>query len=82
MIFFDILLDKCVLGAYNIYCKAVRKTKRKDLIKLLENNGWYIKRNGAEHDIYTNGKENETIPRHREIKENLAKAIIKRRGLK
>ncbi len=56
--------------------------KRTDLIKLLERNGWYLKRNGAEHDIYTNGSNIETVPRHREIKENLAKAIIKRRGLK
>ncbi len=56
--------------------------KKKDLIKLLEKNGWYLKRNGAEHDIYTNGKERETIPRHNEINEMLAKAIIKRRGLK
>ena len=55
--------------------------KRKDLIKLLENNGWYLKRNGANHDIYTNGKSTETVPRHSEIKENLAKAIIKRQGL-
>lgn len=56
--------------------------KRKDLIELLEKNGWYLKRNGGNHDIYTNGTEAETIPRHTEIKENLAKAIIKRRGLK
>ncbi len=56
--------------------------KKKDLIKLLENNGWYLKRSGGNHDIYTNGVDCETIPRHNEIKENLAKAIIKRRGLK
>ena len=56
--------------------------KRKDLIKMLENNGWYLKRNGANHDIYTNGKDSEMKPRHTEVKENLAKAIIKRRGLK
>lgn len=56
--------------------------KRKDLISLLEKNGWRLKRNGGNHDIYTNGKENEIIPRHKEIKENLAKAIIRRRGLK
>lgn len=58
------------------------QTKRADLIKLLEKNGWYLKRNGGGHDIYTNGKESETILRHRELKENLARAIIKRRGLK
>ena len=56
--------------------------KRKDLIKMLENNGWYLKRNGSNHDVYTNGKNTEMIPRHREVKENLAKAIIKRNGLK
>lgn len=56
--------------------------KRTDLIKLLEKNGWYLKRNGASHDIYTNGDVCETIPRHKELNENLSKAIIKRRNLK
>ena len=56
--------------------------KRRDLIKLLERNGWYLKRNGGNHDIYTNGVDNEPISRPSEIKEDLAKAIIKRRGLK
>lgn len=56
--------------------------KRRDLIKLLERNGCYLKRNGGNHDIYTNGVDNEPISRQSEIKEDLAKAIIKRRGLK
>ena len=56
--------------------------KRIDLIKLLEKNDWYLKRNGGNHDIYTNGVDNEPISRQSEIKEDLAKAIIKRRGLK
>ena len=55
--------------------------KQKDLIKLLKDNGWYLVRDGGNHDIYTNGKDVEAIPRHREINEQLAKAIIKRRGL-
>lgn len=55
--------------------------KRKDLIKLLSKNGWWLKRNGGEHDIYTNGEASETIPRHKEINERLAQMIIKRRGL-
>ncbi len=25
--------------------------KRRDLIKLLEKNGWYLKRNGGNHDL-------------------------------
>lgn len=82
--FFIYLIKKIDLYALKAYnkCKEVIKTKRTDLIKKLENNGWYLKRNGGGHDIYTNGVEIETIPRHKEIKENLAKAIIKRRGLK
>lgn len=56
--------------------------KRRDLIKLLERNGWQLERNGSNHDVYSKGNECEIIPRHSEIKENLAKAIIKRRGLK
>ncbi len=56
--------------------------KRKDLIKLLEKNGWVLSRNGAKHDVYKKGKTMEIIPRHREIDEYLAKTIIKRRGLK
>ena len=50
------------------------------MIRLLEVNGWYFKRNGGDHDIYTDGKNNIPIPRHSEIKERLAKSIIKRLG--
>ncbi len=56
--------------------------KRKDLIKLLEKNGWSLKRHGGDHDIYSKDGHRETIPRHSEINEQLAKAIIRRRGLK
>lgn len=56
--------------------------KRRYLIKLLKANGWWLLRNGTNHDIYTNGKVSETIPRHSEIKEQLALAIIRRQGLK
>ncbi|MDD4570214.1 MAG: hypothetical protein PHE70_08840 [Tepidanaerobacteraceae bacterium] len=56
--------------------------KRKDLIKLFEKNGWWMKREGHDHTIYTNGKANEPISRQTEINDILAKKIIKRRGLK
>ncbi|MGM9928310.1 MAG: type II toxin-antitoxin system HicA family toxin [Bacillus sp. (in: firmicutes)] len=56
--------------------------KRKDLIKKFENSGWYFKRRGGEHDIYTNGKESEPIPRHKEINEMLAQKLIKKHNLK
>lgn len=56
--------------------------KRRDLIKKLEANGWRLLRSGANHDIYTNGTQCEPIPRHSEIKEQLANAIIRRQRLK
>ena len=56
--------------------------KRRDLVKLLEKNGWWLKRNGGDHDIYTNGVNNEAVSRQTEIKEAVAQAIINRRGLK
>jgi mRNA interferase HicA len=56
--------------------------KAKDLIAILERNGWTLKRHGANHDIYMKGGERESVPRHREVDEELAKAIIRRRGLK
>ena len=56
--------------------------KTKDFIELLERNGWKFKRHGSNHDIYPKGGERESVPRHTEIDEDLAKAIIKRRGLK
>lgn len=36
--------------------------KQKDLLRLLERNGWWKAREGANHMVYTNGKESEMIP--------------------
>lgn len=55
--------------------------KRADLIRKLEAHGWTLKRNGTNHDIYTNGIRMEPIPRHREVNEKLAQAILKRAGI-
>ena len=55
--------------------------KRKELIKILEKGGFCFERNGGKHDIYVKNSEWEEIPRHKEINERLAKAILKRRGL-
>jgi predicted RNA binding protein YcfA (HicA-like mRNA interferase family) len=49
---------------------------------MLEKNGWWLERDKGPHAIYTNGKVSEPIPRHKELKETLVKAIIKRRELK
>jgi len=53
--------------------------KRKDLIRELERMGCVFIRHGAKHDWYQNPrtKVSQPIPRHREIKEHLARHIIK-----
>ena len=55
--------------------------KRRDLIKLLEKNGWKFYRNGGNHGVFIKENKAEMIPRHTEISESLAKAIIKRNKL-
>ena len=53
--------------------------KRRDLIKQLEEMGCIFIRHGGKHDWYQNPKTkvSQAIPRHREIKKQLAKHIIK-----
>lgn len=55
--------------------------KRADLIKKLESIGFRLERHGGNHDIYIRNKDREPIPRHREIDERLAKAILRKWGL-
>ena len=55
--------------------------KHKDLCKKLEQAGFKFVRHGGNHDIYKRGYDEETVPRHREIDERLAKAIIRKWGL-
>ena len=52
--------------------------KKKDLEKHLTKLGWKFDRHGGSHDIWTNGEVFESVPRHNEINENLAKKIVKR----
>lgn len=56
--------------------------KHRDLVNLHKDAGFSLKRHGADHDIYSRGKDSERVPRHRGINEMTAKAIIKRWGLK
>ncbi len=52
--------------------------KKKVLEQELNRLGWYKCREGSKHERWTNGKgEFETLPRHREIGDTLAKKIIK-----
>lgn len=56
--------------------------KRRELLKLFEKAGWKLRRNGGSHDIYTDGRNIEAIPRHTDIDEKLARGLIKKWGLK
>ena len=53
--------------------------KRVDLIKTIEGFGCVLIRHGAKHDCYRNSNTgvSQPIPRHREIKEHLARHIIR-----
>jgi predicted RNA binding protein YcfA (HicA-like mRNA interferase family) len=53
--------------------------KRVDLIKTIEGLGCELVRHGGKHDWYRNPRTGvaQPVPRHREIKERLAKRIIR-----
>ena len=52
--------------------------KRKALEKKLRECGWSFLRHGGRHDVWTNGRSVEAIPRHAEINDRLAQAIVRR----
>lgn len=54
--------------------------KRRELERRLRELGWSFQRHGGRHDVWTNrnGSFTEYIPRHTEINERLALAILKR----
>ena len=57
--------------------------KRRDLIKKLGSAGYRIDRDEGNHTVYEKkGERPVQVPRHREINENTAKAILKAAGLK
>lgn len=51
--------------------------KRKELVKRLRIRGWVLLREGGNHSVFTDGVRTISIPRHKEINENTAKAILK-----
>jgi predicted RNA binding protein YcfA (HicA-like mRNA interferase family) len=56
--------------------------KRRDLERKLRIVGCYLKKEGGSHSLWMNPKNGviEAIPRHKEIKEPLAKKILKNLG--
>lgn len=52
--------------------------KQRELVKKLEAAGFVFERHGSDHDIYVRGGDKEEVPRHKEINECLAKAILRK----
>jgi len=52
--------------------------KKRELEQRLAEFGWRLLRRGGKHDVWTDGEREEAIPRHREINEQLARAILRR----
>jgi predicted RNA binding protein YcfA (HicA-like mRNA interferase family) len=57
--------------------------KRRELVRHLEQHGCYLDREGANHSIYRNPENGRctAVPRHREIKDTLARAICDQLGI-
>lgn len=65
---------------YNINRRR-KPDEAKRINKKLEAAGFTLERHGGNHDVYVRGEDMEQIPRHKEINEMLAKAIIRKWGL-
>jgi mRNA interferase HicA len=52
--------------------------KRRDLERQLVVLGWRLERHGARHDVWQRGERTEAVPRHKEINDRLARAILAR----
>jgi mRNA interferase HicA len=51
--------------------------KRVELERRLCDLGWKLARHGRRHDVWSKGDHEIAVPRHREINEYTAKAILK-----
>lgn len=69
----------------SVYIMTIRRhsfwMKQRYLIKKLESIGFKFERHGSDHDVYVRGNDREIIPRHKEINEKLARAILRKWGL-
>jgi len=57
--------------------------KRREFVRELTSRGCYLKRHGANDDIYYNPQNGRVapVPRHAEVRESLARAIRKQLGV-
>ncbi len=52
--------------------------KRRELERQLRDLGWTLVRHGRKHDVWSDAERQEAVPRHVEINEKLAIAILMR----
>jgi mRNA interferase HicA len=74
-LFCTLVARPCSNVPYTLMCTEMKK---RDLDRELGRLGWWLKRQGGSHEIWTNGEETEAVPRHREIKEGLARKILEK----
>ena len=55
--------------------------KRRDLVRYLEQNGFYLLREGSNHSIYTNGTKLIPVKRHKQLDRITANEICKQAGI-
>jgi len=55
--------------------------KRVDLLRRLRKGGFTVSSQGRRHEIWSNGLVKVAVPRHREIREGTARAILRDAGL-
>lgn len=52
--------------------------KKSELEHELHDCGWWLGRQGRRHEVWTNGKVTEAVPRHKEIDEHTARSIVRK----
>ena len=83
---FGILIKMCIIYTFilkNVYAVCIinlkgGNMKQRDLVKKLKTAGFHHVRHGGDHDVYHRGNDEEVLPRHKEVNERLAKAILRK----
>ena len=52
--------------------------KKRLVEKILRKSGWWLLRQGGSHEVWTNGEEKVSIPRHKEVDELTARGVMKK----
>lgn len=55
--------------------------KRRELVKYLETNGFYLLREGSKHSVYTDGNKLIPVKRHRSLDRITANELCKQAGI-